>query len=354
MLNKEETRLLAKYHFALTVSKYALLFIFLGILINFVFGSIVAAMMSASDIENKWGSFAAMLSPYLLLVLILALIVLYFYASSVLKKAQDDRLWQEVEAKIDTELVHGGLEDSEHVSLSDLAKARRRSTSKIKRELSSNKFIFNKKLRPLAYKIEYAFDAYHLAKPKRSLLFKLIMIACLLLNVSTYIPALVSNLSFRQAALDRVEETFTKLDAAFLDESYSTFHSELEYDEYGYYYSAYFNYEMDHYISINIDNDGLINHVGYSYDLDVAKDIVTNLDEAQATLDEYHALLLSSNVEAKNERYLARPTISESFRQDFIAMGNYENNLDYTNDNMRVALYTDPEYDYADIYVDIY
>lgn len=355
MLNKNEEKTLYKYHFATVAAKYSVAAMAFVIILQIVFNLIIFPLLHMPYFSSYTFFYEIVNSPIPLVVFLLIGVIFIIYSGAVLSRAQSDPSWQDLEAKIDAYLINNGLEDRDNVSLADLAKARRRSASKLKRELGLEKIFFSKDRRVLVYKIETAFDIYALSTPKRSLVFKIIVIALLVLNFIAYLPALYSGLTYRSSTYQKVEAAMEKFDAVFEDECYGVYADDLEYDEYGYYYSAYLNYDMDDSIMIDIDNDAKIKHVYYSFDFDMRMSMEENLLAAQEAFDKYHEMLIASSVEAKNDRYLQRPLILEEFKEELLASGDNLTNIDYSKDNFRIAFYADDEYsDYCHLYIDIY
>ena len=355
MLNKNEEKTLYKYHFATVVAKYSVGAMVFLVILKIAFNMIIFPLLHVPYYSSYTFFYEITNSPIPLVAFLLIAVFFIIYSGAILSKAQSDPSWQDLEAKIDAYLINNGLEDRDNVSLADLAKARRRSSSKLKRELGLEKVFLSKDRRVLVYKIETAFDIYAMPLPKRSLIFKIAVIVLLVLNFAVYLPVLYNGLTYRSSTYQKIEAAMEKFDAVFEDECYGVYADDLEYDEYGYYYSAYLNYDMDDSIMIDIDNEAKIKHVYYSFDFDMRMSMEENLSAAQEAFDKYHEMLVASNVEAKNDRYLQRPLILEDFKEELLALGDNLTNIDYSKDNFRIAFYADDEYsDYCHLYIDIY
>lgn len=101
-----------------------------------------------------------------------------------------------------------------------------------------------------------------------------------------------------------------------------------DFDSNGYEVSGYL-YENDtisndSYITIKIDNEGIITDVDYIFGVDVNDTKEANLERIQVELDKLHEMLMDSDLDAKTDYLTEKPYFPEETIEDFMNHSYYE------------------------------
>ncbi len=120
-----------------------------------------------------------------------------------------------------------------------------------------------------------------------------------------------------------------------------------DYDENGYFLVGYLDDSWNNYISVEIDNAGLITAVNYFSVVDVNGTKEENLISAEERLGRMYSMVIRSGVEAESDQLLEEPVLTDTFKESFIE-GSYYENIYERADTFALYYFTDDEEDYDD------
>ena len=237
----------------------------------------------------------------LLTVIFCIFFVIYtIYAFIKIKKGPNDPDWQMIEKEVNTVFLDRYIDDDDEVSLIDIHKAKKRADQSDKRFMD---------------KVYDAIALYDIKMPdiKRYVL-SLILVPSIILVIS-YIPEYIGDYSIKNQSVDKAASVIYTLEDAFKDDSYSIYYDDPndEYLSYGYYFSAYMDYDMDSYITFSVTNEGDIEYMAYSIDVDPNEGIDTNIAYIEDKLAAYYANVKDLDID---ERFLQGPELSDTFKEE--------------------------------------
>lgn len=265
------------------------------------------------------------------IVLFLGCVIYSLIASFILHKAPQDPAWQKIEADIKKVFIdrYGDEDGDDEVSLVDIANAQK------KFDLLNHSFMD---------KVHDAMEIYDIktASPKRYVL-AFILMPCIILVLS-FVPSYIKAYSFQRQSAAAISEIIADLNAQFVDDAYYISYDDPkeEYQEYGYYFSAYLDYDMDSYINVTIDNDGMVDYLAYSVDVDptLANDEKISFIESQ--LARYYVHLKDATID---EKFKKDPVLTEAFKE---ALNNHtdDQRIDISSNGGYIS-YHDYDYGYG-------
>lgn len=140
-------------------------------------------------------------------------------------------------------------------------------------------------------------------------------------------------------------------DHVYIDDPKEAYNSN-GYQVTGYLYD--YNTPLNSYISITVGNDGLINDIRYSIDIDIQLSKEENLETAKLDILKLNVMMNDSNVKAVSDELLEEYTLPEDFIAQFKKISYYENLIFRKNDTVSVDYMTNTkeEYDeYSESYI---
>lgn len=186
----------------------------------------------------------------------------------------------------------------------------------------------------------------------------IILLPVLLLTV-VYIPQFMTSKQNADAEIALASKSVYALQTALNQDCdhVSIDDPKEDYSSNGYQVTGYlYDYEEPHnaYISVTVGNDGLINDVRYSVDIDLQASKEENLKKAELDLLKLNVMMNDSGVKALSYDLLEEYTLPEEFQSQFKTISYYED-LDFQKDeNVSIDYMTDSkeEYDeYSESYI---
>lgn len=162
-------------------------------------------------------------------------------------------------------------------------------------------------------------------------------------KLALVVPLIVLGVAFGVRCLDAVqikEAAYTAAGSAVdalvdtFSESCASVISHDPYEEYresGYSISCYIEDLGNDYISVKIDNSGLITEVYYRIAVDVDATKEENLIRAEELLSQMYPLVISSGVEAQSDELLAEPMLTDTFKESFLEGSYYDHIYESTD-----------------------
>ena len=278
-------------------------------------------------------------SLFLTVIFCIFFIVYTIYAAVKIKKGPSDPDWQMIEKDVNAVFLERYIDDDDEVSLIDIHKAKKKAS------LNGRRFMD---------KVYDAMTLYDIKMPPvRRYILSLIIVPSLILVIS-YIPEYVSDYITKTQAINKVADVIYGLDDAFEDKVYSIYYDDPkeEYLSYGYYFTAYMDYAMDSYISMSVTNEGKIDYMAYSIDVDPTEDIDANIAYIEEKLAGYYDIVKDLDID---DRFLEEPVLSDSFKEEMRYLTIDDERVDLSSGPMYMS-YSIYDYGYgpsADFYISI-
>ena len=133
-----------------------------------------------------------------------------------------------------------------------------------------------------------------------------------------------------------------KLETAFNSVCFETYHNNDEYKSYGYSITGYlYDYAeiYNAYVTVYVDNDGLIDSIYYEKDIDVTISKEENLEALKNDFSVFHDMITSADVKATDDFVLSEPSLNDVFLNQFLN-GSYYDEISYYNENYGISYYT--------------
>lgn len=251
---------------------------------------IILSFIDDTYLEAKEGYLLAMIVMITLIVIYVFLAIYAARKTANMKKNPD---YQEIENKISSVFIDKYDEDDE-VSLVDIHKATKASK---KRDID-------------------VFKIFKIKEPNITLYILALVFIPLLIMVALYLPRFITHKSLIDQRTEKAAIVVDDLREAFKDDVYQIYYDDPreEYYEYGYYFSAYMDYEMDTYLMVSITEDGIVDYLSYYIDVDPYADTEETLTFIQDELDRYYTLLEKTDLE---DKFKVRPELTDAFIEGF-------------------------------------
>lgn len=180
-----------------------------------------------------------------------------------------------------------------------------------------------------------------------------------LLLIAVYIPQFISSkqdsdrhIAVSSRAVYALQSSLQQdCDHVYIDDPKENY-SDSGYRVTGYLYGS--DEPLNSYISVTIGNDGLINDVRYSVDVDIQASKEENLEKAELDVLKLNVMMNDSGVKATSYDLLEEYMLPEEFKSGFNDVSYYEDLTYQKNDTVFVGYMTDSkeEYDeYSESYI---
>lgn len=175
----------------------------------------------------------------------------------------------------------------------------------------------------------------------------IVLIPVVLLTAAS-IPAFIRSVERTKAEAETAWVTVQKLETVFEAHCDSTYGNDPRenYQEYGYGVSGrrFHENDVESYILVTVNNQGLVEDVTYACDVDLNITPEENLAQAAEDIGFFHELLVSGGVEFSEENLTLLPQFSEAFTRSFCDGSYYENCREEIEDQGITFWYhTEPE-----------
>ena len=173
----------------------------------------------------------------------------------------------------------------------------------------------------------------------------------ILLLIAVYIPQFILSKQNADAGIALASKSVYALEASFKQDCDHVYIDDPQegYKDYGYRVTGYlYSWEEPYnsYISVTVENDGLIREVIYCVDIDIQAEKEENLKKAELDLLKLNVMMNDSHVKAASYDLLEEYSLPEEFISRFQNISYYENLRFQKDDQVSIHYTTEPEEEY--------
>ena len=313
MFNEEEKRLIKKY---CLLPKLSIAFLIMALLIGFVW---ILFVMINDMVFN--GTFY-MLGLYTFLGIAIIYTIAFIICKMIPQMGMRKEKWQEIVKKANVFMSNNDYSS----------------------DISENA------------KLVAAICGIEIPKAKKYIL-SIILLPILLLTI-VFIPQYMSSKQNADANIVLASKSVYALQTSLQQECdhVSIDDPKEDYNDSGYQVTGYlydYNEPYNSYIVVTVGNDGLINDVRYSIDVNLDASKEENLIKAESDLTKLNGMMNNSGVKAQSYDLLQEYTLPKDFQSQFNTISYYEDLNFQKNEHVSIDYMTDSKEDY-DEYSDSY
>ncbi len=354
MLNAQEKHLIKKYYLFTILSKVSFI---MALLIGIPW--IICCMIN--DIAYEGVSFS-MVGMYVYLALVLLYMIAFCYMLISVRRGVKKEAWQKIVEKAQVTLSNKDYSDQLTMAVGAGAAGRLlRNADSTHMQNAGKAFevlaaagsaiTVHQMTKEMAQNVRLVAGIFSVELPKASKYVLSVILIPIMILVGSYIPQFVSSSRILEEHVAVSSESVHALESVMDAECGFVFADDPKerYNSSGYRVTGYlkeFDTPNNASVSVLVGNDGVIEKVSYSIDVDIHGDKEENLQRAQQSIQQLNSLVKKSGVAVQEEELLQVTELPEEFVAQFRETSYYEKVRVSVGENSSCSYYTSPEDQY--------